>query len=746
MRAINPRIPRDLETIVQTAIEKEPRSRYQNAGAMADDLRRFLRDEPIRARRVSPLERVVRWSRRNRRLAVAMCGIVVLLAMMFVRETILRRHAETAKQLAGQRGDELKLNLYFAEMNLAGQAASGQFGAPTVHARLEKWKPKPGTRDLRGWEWYYLYAMTHRERLVSPTLDGWTWSVDFNPAGAEYVNCVNGLGIQVRDAQTGQIIRDKTLGSARYVQWSPDGSRIAVSGYRGNVNVCDSETLEVITQIGGNVNREVWCVNWSPDGMRLATCSRAEGNDENVVRIWNSTTGELIRKLKGHSSVINEVAWSPDGTRLVSMTANSVRLWDAETGREIRKIPGGAISVCWNPDGESLVIAGGVITVLKAETGEQMAVLGEYETQEITRVRWQPGGSLLACGHGNGTVTLWETKSGGRLRSFVGHTNSVQDIDWNPQGTHIVSCGMDRTVRIWEIGLDQTQRLPIIADRIQWSQDGSLLSVAGIWSYVACVCEPDTGRIEEVDGQARQVDSAVISPDQQKVAYTGREFVKVWNRQTKETTILDESEWFKSAAWSPDNRRLIACTLRSQMAVWDVETGLKSLIDADEQPVFVDWCRNTSRLATAGSNGTVTVRDSLGSLLWQKESGQSVAEVRWSPDGSQLASAENGSIVIWEAATGNQIKTLDEIREENRSIDWSPDGTRLVSGSTNSVAIWDTASGRVAIKLPIGGVKCVRWNPDGKRIAAGAEFNGVFVWDATLGYQQADLQEPSDPH
>src|SRR5262249_20668192 len=79
-RALDPRIPRDLETVVLKAMEKDPRRRYQSAEELADDLRRFLADEPIRARRVGPAERLWRWCKRNP--AVAALAAAVALSLL----------------------------------------------------------------------------------------------------------------------------------------------------------------------------------------------------------------------------------------------------------------------------------------------------------------------------------------------------------------------------------------------------------------------------------------------------------------------------------------------------------------------------------------------------------------------------------------------------------------------------------------------------------------------------------------
>lgn len=99
-RKLNPRIPRDLETIVLKAIARTPAHRYRSAGELAADLERFLDDQPIRARRVGPVERACRWSRRNPVTAGLLGTVAVLL--IAVASVATWGYLRTREALAGE--------------------------------------------------------------------------------------------------------------------------------------------------------------------------------------------------------------------------------------------------------------------------------------------------------------------------------------------------------------------------------------------------------------------------------------------------------------------------------------------------------------------------------------------------------------------------------------------------------------------------------------------------------------------
>jgi serine/threonine protein kinase len=188
LRTLDRTIPRDLETIVHKAIEKDPAHRYASAAALGEDLRRFLADEPIRARRASYAERLARWGRRNPAIAaltvaVALLTLAVMGGLWYGKESARRalkvqtalraeaddraeeaRRAATATEAANRAltsaQDSLRRTLYAAQLNLA--QAAWETGSPARTLELLKaTRPKPGDDDFRGFEWRYYRRQVH---------------------------------------------------------------------------------------------------------------------------------------------------------------------------------------------------------------------------------------------------------------------------------------------------------------------------------------------------------------------------------------------------------------------------------------------------------------------------------------------------------------------------------------------------------------------------------------------------------
>ena len=338
-RALDSRIPRDLETIVLKAIDNDPKGRYQSADALAEDLRRFLGDEPIKARPVGALERAWIWARRRPAAAALLfVGAVAALATVGAGVALVysTRLKATNTQLA-EALDEAEFQRYFH--HIARAAAGWRDGNM---AQVEKLLDDCPTAR-RGWEWNYLKRLCHIDQL---TLTGHSDAVHF-------------------------------------VAYSPDGTRLASASSDGTVKIWDVITGQELLTLPGRTRETVpermrAVVAYSPDGGRLASA----GNDM-TVRLWDAVSGrEVLPPLRGHTEPVVRLAFSPDGRRLVSGGMDStVRVWDATTGQEVGFSPledrHYVAGVAYSPDGRWLASAGwdSIVRVWDATTGQEVSKL-----------------------------------------------------------------------------------------------------------------------------------------------------------------------------------------------------------------------------------------------------------------------------------------------------------------------------------------------------------------------------------
>lgn len=749
-RSIVPRIPRDLETIVLKSISKDAASRYRSAGALAQDLERFIHDQPIKARRHTLAERLVRWSRRNRGLATSLASIAALLIVIAVGATAMSVHSNSLRIKSDQQRNDMQQNLYFAQMNLAGPSALQTTSSNSLGPQLARWEPEKVGRDLRGWEWYYLRSLEGQMEHSSSRLfkDGfrWCWSVDYSPDGDEIVNTVNGWGIQVRSSD-GKVLREKFLGSARFVHWSPDGTRIAVSGFGSpaKVRICDAQSLDVVIEIESAGHEVVDCARWSPDSAQIAVGgSQKTARESCRLRIYDAVTGELSRAIKTSADATG-VDWSPDGSRIASgHRDNWIRVWNVSTGKmlaewDLKDYP---YDVRWNRDGTKLAIAATTPQCWHVGAEDEHPVVVKAETISGKSIAWHPQRDQLAVGGVRGVIQLLDGETLKAIRTLTGNSDQIWSLAWRHDGTQLTSANLyEGRVEIWNVGPDNQNFIlhPELGyTQLAWMPDGnSIASTHDIWNLA-------TGDHARMDADRSFEDVAVNASDGRIALGGQRDDVIVRSAEGLDSQPMPGNVGFTRAiGWSPDGR-LANLSHTGHLNVWDSNGARivdRKTIHAGDG-IYLRWSSDGRKVATTAGDNFVRVWDaSTWEMIWEhRDDAHPVHGACWSPDNSRLAISHDGVIRIRDGTTGEHLETLDELQENFRSLDWSPDGHRLAVGSRSSLTIWDVRKKRVALRLAL---VCgdVRWNADGRRlaVATGATTASglatIRVLDARKGYE-----------
>jgi len=249
------------------------------------------------------------------------------------------------------------------------------------------------------------------------------------------------------------------------VKFSPDGSILAVGGYR-QVRLIDASSSKSLGEFDGHADA-VRSIAFSPDGNQLAAAG-GEPQREGEIRIWDLESHHLLNTLKGHKDCIYSVAWSPDGKLIASGSYDKiVKLWDAATGKELRNLQDhidAVFAVAFSPDGKRLATASQdrTVKIWDVATGKRLYTLSDA-SDGLTGLAYSPSGDKLAAAGYDKTIYIWQLgdEEGHLLHSLIADEGSVLTLAWTRDGKTLVTSSSDGSIRFRDTNLD----LKGLADR-----------------------------------------------------------------------------------------------------------------------------------------------------------------------------------------------------------------------------------------------------------------------------------------
>jgi len=714
---------KDLDAVVLKSLEKPREARYQTAAALADDLRCYLRGEPVEATRGSGFYLLRKaYARHRRQVQLALVG---LLGLVIASGALLSLHLRLRREY----------HLAVLRRGLAHLAAGHDALAEALLLPAYRSRPDAPAR------WSLLSWYVQNPLAASVESTRWVSALSWSRGGLMAYGNLDG-SLVVRDASAFEIVASipGPVGGVRCMEFTSDGRRLVTGGADGWIRAWDAGSWTAsaarkahegavtrlrISRDGGRLltagadgtmllwilpdfrdprapgghceaASHVEALDLSPDGKRIAAATA-----DRALVVWNPEEPAPPATLRGFSAPVEAARFSPDGRTIAAWSGEKVSLWDLITGTRL-----------WNGSG--------------GLSEPRPVSLWDGSPKDAPHLTWRPtldfseDGRLLASGGWEALARIRESGTGRVLGDLRAHGTAVYALAFEP-GSWRLATGCVGSVRVWDVAALPgvlSGELPSGTDRscVAISRDAGLLAWGGAPDGsigVAPIAHPRAAEARSWKAHAAPV---------RALAFEGR------------------------GAW------LASADRDGELILWDVAGGgpIRRWRAGSTEVRALAAAPDGSRIATAGSDGSIGIwRLPDGSLerSWKAHSGLILA-LAWSGDGKRIASGGvDWRVRLWEPGRTDPLNTWDH-REWATSLAFSPDGRRLASGSADLRIFIGPPEGRPQVvnrEAHAHWINAVAFLDRGGVVVSGGNDEALRFWNAGTGEELSTLSSRQGP-
>ncbi|KAF9014715.1 WD40 repeat-like protein [Hymenopellis radicata] len=320
---------------------------------------------------------------------------------------------------------------------------------------------------------------------------------------------------------------------------------------------------------------------FSPDDLKIASATSFSN-----IQIWNSTTGELLQELVGHTRNITSISFSNDGAYIVSASQDmSIRIWDALTGKQLGELLGHTRSVqavAFSHDTQ-YIVSGSLdmsvrIWARDPKVGHQLKQFNGH-TEIITSVVFSHDDTQVVSSSDDWSVRIWDVKMEQQVRKLTGHTGPVWSVACSLCGSQIVSGSADHSIRIWDASTGEELKqfnLTSAVTSVAFSPDGQKI-VSGLYNSSIQIWDVVKGELllNKLTGHISYKNSVMFSHDGTRIVCGSFRAIYVWNviAHKQPEKLKGHTDRVQCVAFSLDGKQVISASLDKTIQRWDTTTG-----------------------------------------------------------------------------------------------------------------------------------------------------------------------------
>ncbi|MCH7993851.1 MAG: protein kinase [Planctomycetes bacterium] len=685
--AIRKDINNEVETIVLKCLSKDPSRRYQTAGALADDIARYLSGDAIEAKRDSTLYVLRKQMRRHRVPLIFAAGVLLLIIASSV-----------------------------VAWTLYGKARASLWESYLAQARTHRTTGQSGQR-------FRTLAALREAVAIRPSIE----------LRNEAIAAMALPDIRMIDQMELSLEAPQNVA----FDFSTDGDRVwvyeIVTGVVTVLEYPGGRTL--LTLPAGTQGVAEAPPRFSRDGRLIAVKSKT-GFD-----VWDIEGGRAIKTIPARPSFGDSFDFSPNGNE-IAIGTDSGEIFVASLATDDTRILPPLSSrvqyIRYNPTGDLLATSSfrdSFTLIRDALTGDVRCNLNH--SAFVRCLAWSQDGGQLATGCGDNNVYVWDARTGARLHALSGHMGTVSRVDFGGKGATLLSSSWDGTTRLWDI----RRGIPLVT--IPATAGLALDHRADILRFVKR--EPKlilaTAAVAVDDAFEMIVGDRPDSTDPSTAIYIGKnsrwaitgsqQGFRIWDIESRRQVRFVTSKNVGSIGVHPQESELVTCGSEGVVR-WPLDLGQNTIrIGPPEAVASAHRFHECAYTMDGESLVAANYRDGEALVYPTGDHGEPrrigsqfrMSCIAVSPKNNWLATAtfKGKGVKIWDLTTGDLVESLSV--EGSAYVDFSPAGKWLAAGGGAGIEIWDTGTwkthGKLARSSPRFLPGPIAFSSDGRLLAFG---------------------------
>lgn len=397
--------------------------------------------------------------------------------------------------------------------------------------------------------------------------------------------------------------------------------------------------------------------------------------------------------------------------------------WHLPDRAKTRYGKGTVREIKYSPDGTMMAVASAIgIWIYDVQTTEALYLLAGH-TREVRSIDFNADGTQIVSGSVDKTVRVWDVAMGIEVNMFTGHTETVSSVAFSPDGKILASADSNGTIRVWQGYTIYTSRQTRTFTRHQWNwetllfkRDGKQMAMTAVDNVIQ-LWEVDTNNLlRTYIGHTDDVWSIDITDDGRYLVSGSRDgTMRLWDVETGSElhTLSKFVGTIDTVVFSPDGKSVAGLLdfQNSNIVIYDVQTGvhIRSIRAFALPPLGRPW------------------------TFLPAEHSHPVNMIAFSPKGDTIASCSDDETVrLWDVNTGKHLRVMIGHTDDVSHVSFSPDGQVLLSSSRdNTIRLWDVETGTEIHQFSGGseGVRSVTFSPDGNTIVTGEDDSTIRFWN-----------------